>query len=283
MNSLAQSCLDRILESVWSNCNDPVDGVRRQAIELFERLLSLAAQSRCSAFIATVTTSVLAKDWRLKGRYVLLAALCKQLDVTCLFQEHPELQSDLFRGIGVSMLDQVAFDVYAASLDRVKALTVGNDLIVSWADTWQDSFATALTAGVPAVMHQLSTYWFRSHVEAVQRLFTFHRLPYTFKSVPAAFRCLFDELRDVAPTAALIAMLEAARGSGIASRDAASEILFLPIVRRAVCHRDEAVAIAGLQFITAFDRDFRCHFALTLFSVAATSSQSRCQMWRPTL
>ena len=239
-----------MLEAVWSNCNDPVDGVRRQAIELFEALLPLAAQG-ATAFIENVAASVIAKDWRLKGRYVLLAVLCRHIDPARLFAQHPALQDEMFRAVAISMLDQVVFDVYAAAIDRLRA-TPGDET-ATWAQDWQQPLSNALNTGCSATMQQLSMYWFVSIDSALLHKFFHFRLPYTFKVVPGAFQCLFDDMSHSAPTAALIAMLEAARGAGLAPRNTASSDIYMSVVQRAISHEDESVAIAALRFVTMYD------------------------------
>ena len=70
--------------------------------------------------------------------------------------------------------------------------------------------------------------------------------------MPGAFRCLVDELDAATHTAALIAVLEAARGAGLAPRGAVSESLNVPAVLRAIAHEDESVAISALRFVTTF-------------------------------
>uniref|UniRef100_A0A1A7X425 Uncharacterized protein n=1 Tax=Iconisemion striatum TaxID=60296 RepID=A0A1A7X425_9TELE len=186
--------LQQLHHIIWTNAENPVDGVPEFVNSAFHQLLNLYNQD-CEkfsdakkTFFFTLLQRTTKLPWETRALYHRLCALLPYLGTEMVLDQYPELFGHLLKCFSTNHLSPCGSELYKCLIQQQRRELCGGsensshpaevDLAKCWAKRWQ-----------PFVLEAL-----RSDVSLLQSSSSSHLLPATFKVFPSAVNPLLASL-----------------------------------------------------------------------------------------
>ncbi|XP_048412595.1 thyroid adenoma-associated protein homolog [Stegostoma tigrinum] len=158
----------QLLELMWHRIESPVEGLL-DSVHCSFRLFFDIYRQECSHFgdvdlplYSSILHRLKALPWQVKAKYLLLSSLVSCFGADKILGDYEELPKHLFNCLSTNHLCSVASELYRTILQQHRlecTLTQGTlseqELAESWAQSWLQMLAEALTSDIP--LYQLNT------------------------------------------------------------------------------------------------------------------------------
>jgi len=186
MTSVESYHVTHLVEIIWENLEDPIDGVPGLAVTLFSLLLELhkdeemARNSVDEVFYTSLRDKVIGLPWHVKGRCGLICSLLSCIGLQQILEKQPTLLDDLIRCLGVNQLTSPSTNAFKAFLEHGRNKKEQTEFVKQWEKSWQDGLFRALTSKDRLLQQNACLYW----------------LPCVLKCIPESLSSLLEKLRD---------------------------------------------------------------------------------------
>ncbi|KAL4237396.1 hypothetical protein ACF0H5_002114 [Mactra antiquata] len=170
-----------ILESSWSivllNWDSPVEDVPEIVVNVFTSMMSVWARIKDLhvEFPDYVLKNLLNTPWYVKGKYRILAALLKYVDLDKVYDERGELQHQLLHCLTTNHFSSSATNVYKAFLQKMQ---LKESAIDDWKSAWLPTLMEGLVSNDSLLRYNTSLHW----------------IPVTFRHLPASSSVMQEHL-----------------------------------------------------------------------------------------
>ncbi|XP_070578170.1 tRNA (32-2'-O)-methyltransferase regulator THADA-like [Ptychodera flava] len=178
-----------VLQLVWENWENPIDGVVDCIKASFSELLEIySEESRLckevdNTFYDDLSVRLVNTPWHVKGKYGPLCSLISYIGAAKFLTAHPEVASSLVSCLATNYLAPPACEVYKTFLQNLRkecSASSEDSLAEYWSLFWKSHLLAALCHETQLLRHNASHYW----------------LPWTLKIFPAAHEMLITELSN---------------------------------------------------------------------------------------